>query len=298
VKFTKLFIFLLVSVTQLSYPIPQYYCTSADKEHFELLLNLIGSIHKTNFGNLQEIAVFDLGFTKKQCKLLQTINKVQVYNLEKTNPQMFERMLTGPTRKVRGCFTWKPVAIKQGLELFPYMLYLDAGISVLQPLDTLFEHIENKGYFLVDCGHDIACRLTKNVLHNIINEQFSEHKHHLLSPNALSISAGMQGLSRKVYDDYVLPIYQLSSNISIFEDDGSSPLGLGAARHDQPLYSIYANIQNFDISLQGWIPLESKNNPLDPIHVHWDSQALLPETSIFISQNGMRYKFKDFIKFK
>src|SRR5271170_46995 len=45
---------------------PQYYCTAANSDYFGPLLNLIGSIHDTNFDKVSAIAVFDLGLTEDQ----------------------------------------------------------------------------------------------------------------------------------------------------------------------------------------------------------------------------------------
>jgi len=56
-----------------------YYCTVADEKHFYMLLNLIGSLHKNDFDNLKEIAVFDLGFTDQQKQILKNIKKVEIY---------------------------------------------------------------------------------------------------------------------------------------------------------------------------------------------------------------------------
>ena len=54
------------------------------------------------------------------------------------------------------------------------------------------------------------------------------------------ISAGIQGLSRSLLESYVTPVYQLASEIKNFEDDGSAAWGYGFARHDQVLFSVFA----------------------------------------------------------
>ena len=38
-----------------------YFCTAADDKHYPLLLNMIGSIHKHNFYDVENIFVYDLG---------------------------------------------------------------------------------------------------------------------------------------------------------------------------------------------------------------------------------------------
>lgn len=82
-----------------------YFCTTADERYFPLLINLIGSIHKVNFDELGEIAVFDLGFTEQQLDELHCIEKVRVYNVELTHPDL----LKPNSRLKRGWYAWKPV---------------------------------------------------------------------------------------------------------------------------------------------------------------------------------------------
>ena len=53
----------------------QYYCTAANSDYFKILLNLIGSIHETNFDKLGGIAVFDLGLTEDEIKTAQCDRK-------------------------------------------------------------------------------------------------------------------------------------------------------------------------------------------------------------------------------
>lgn len=228
-------IVLYSTVTITIQPLPMYFATSADTQFFPCVLNLIGTLHKHHFKETSCIAVFDLGFTQEERTLLESIEKVKLCALEQTCPAMFSIFRTpagGPY--IRGWYTWKPVAIKQALDMFPYVLYIDAGISVVGSLTKLFEHIYYQGYFLIDCGHSIRWMTTKNV-----RNYFS-----LTSDNVLldqfGISAGFQGLSRKLYDSYVMPMYEHTFDITLFEDDGSAPNGYGYARHDQALFSIYA----------------------------------------------------------
>ena len=149
-----------------------YYCTASDDKYYNRLLNLIGSIHKIDFDNLGEIAVFDLGLTEKQKQQLAQIMRVRVYAVEMTNPRLLEHVVTASNgRKVRGSFAWKPVIIKQALEKFPEILYLDAGTTVLKPLDYVFQYIHENGYFLMSCSaephNNIVNRVTKKVFNNI-----------------------------------------------------------------------------------------------------------------------------------
>src|SRR5438445_536496 len=145
--------------------IPHYYCTVADERHYTLLINLIGSIHKNDFDLTDEIAVFDIGLSQEQKTELESIEKVKIYQVEKVHPDLFTYFKTNPAgREVRGWFAWKPVVLKQALDMFPYVLYLDAGNILLNSPDNLFRHIQQNGYFLIaDTPIDISERITKPV---------------------------------------------------------------------------------------------------------------------------------------
>src|SRR3989339_373846 len=92
--FLSLF-FILVHPTEL-----QYYCTYADSRHYELLLNLIGSIHRIDFDRLGEIMVFDLGLNEGQRKHLDTIQKANVYEVEKVNSDILTPFVSSPSGKI------------------------------------------------------------------------------------------------------------------------------------------------------------------------------------------------------
>jgi len=117
-------------------PIDLYFCTAANSTYFERVLNLIGCLHKVNFNEIGQIAVFDLGLTEKEKTKLKNIKKVAVYSVEKTNKDIITPLPTGQGKKlVLGYYSWKPVVIKQALDMFPYVLWLDAGTTIL--IDSL-----------------------------------------------------------------------------------------------------------------------------------------------------------------
>ena len=278
---------------QVSYgeAIPHYYCTAADERHYVLLLNLIGSIHKNDFADLAEIAIFDLGLSSTQKNYLSAVKKVRVYAVELVHPDLLTYFVTSPQgRKVRGWFAWKPVVIKQALDLFPYVLYLDAGATVLHSPQNLFKHIIQQGYFLIDTGpHAIAERATKTVISKLIDPLLPAQKTLLLNPQTLMISPGLQGLSRMVYDSYVLPTYMAAKDLTLFADDGTCPLGFGAARHDQPVFSIYAYLNKLHIHPQGWANV-LVDGALVKQHIHWDRREINDQTVIYQSRWHYRYK--------
>lgn len=274
--YKKLFLTLLINFKLLA--IPHYYVTSADANFFKQVVKLIQTIQANDKANLERIAVFDLGFTVDQCKHLNSLERVQVYDVEKKHPDLLKYFVTSPHgRKVRGWFAWKPVAMKQALDLFPYILYLDSAMEVMQPLDDLFLHIAQNGYFLIDSGdpleQTLPYRMTNVVTNKIITKLSPSQQAMLLSTDTKIISAGIQGLSHKYCATYLMPVYELVSEIEIFADDGTARLGFGQGRHDQIIFSIYAALNGMQINRAGWqnIVVDGKRVPL---HCHWDRKLL------------------------
>jgi len=262
-----------------------YYCTCADERFFSRLLSLIGSIHAVDFEDLAEIAVFDLGFTQAQINRLKSIQKVNVYQIEKVHPDILKHFRTSNQgRQVRGWFAWKPVAIKQALDMFPYILYLDAGLTVLRPTRDLFKHIQQNGYFFVNNMCNIEERVTKPVLEAIVYPLPLEQQKLILDKNTLEFDAGFQGVSRLMYENYVMPMYRLASHLELFADDGSAKLGFGAGRHDQVLFSIHAHLLNpkTKFNSYGWSNLTIDGRP-HPINVQWEASKVTGETTILVS---------------
>jgi len=271
----------------------QYYCIAADERHYPHLKNLIGSIHHTNFEQLGEIAVFDLGLTPEQKNELQKIERVLVQDIEPVHPDLLKKILTDPTgRHVRGNFAWKPVVIKQALEHYPYVLYLDAGTTVLKNLTPIFEEIKKHGYFLLSCSNDKNCnivdRITSYVLEEIVNKLPDTHQEYILDDNTTMIDAGLQGVSRSMLDSYVLPMYNYAHTMEYFKDDGSAKRGFGAGRHDQTLYSILAHNLNLTIYPEGFFDL-AIGNKKHKAHIHWEESQINNNSLIYRSRWNLSF---------
>lgn len=221
-----------------------YFCMAASEDYFVELLNLIGSIHKVNFDDIVHIAVFDLGMTNDQIVQLKSIEKLEVYEVEKTNPEILTPFYSRPNslRVSRGWYSWKPVIIKQSLDMFPYVLYLDAGVLVFQKLDPIFRYIQKEGFFACNEMHDIAYTTTLYVKEAL--QLAAPNRAWILSASTSSIHSAAIGASQKVYSSYILPLYQLTKEIKYFADDGTAPGGFGWGRHDQTVFSIFVRLQN------------------------------------------------------
>jgi hypothetical protein len=233
----KRILFFLFVLSHLCAAEKMYFATVTDTEHYEWALNLIATIHRHNFSRLEEIAVFDLGMTEGERQELSTLAKVKVYAIEPVNPHLFTKFQVHPNGKQsRGWYSWKPVVIKQALDLFPEVLYLDAGITLCGPSDLLFAHLRQNGCLLIDCGHTIRRMTPQSIIEKLSLDAAQQAE--IL--DRLGLSAGCQGLTQGNVKDYILPLYQMAHDLSYFIDDGTAPKGFGWARHDQTLFSIQA----------------------------------------------------------
>jgi len=291
---------------------PMYLCTASDEKFFSLLMNLIGSIHRVNFDELEEIAVFDLGLLEEQRATLETIEKVHVYDVEMTHPHLLTPFIREDSgRQSRGWYAWKPVVLKQALDMFPYVLYLDAGMIVLKPLDDLFKHIRQNGHFLTDSSHNIKWMTTRYLIDRF--DLKSEERSFILDEDTCGIAAGLQGLTHELYDSYVMPMYELSKEMRPFMDDGTTPDGFGTGRHDQALFSIYARLLNLKITMYyEWSPIHRTWSPhyvvppsitVDgkeiPFYINSDRSRLRNDTVIYIAQGDPLFQlFKECIRYK
>lgn len=271
-----------------------YYAIPSDTNHFHMLKNCIGSIHKNDKENLGEIAVFNLGLSAENLEDLNRMYKVKVYNVEITNLDLLKYFETADNgRLVRGYFAWKPVVIKQSLELFPYVLYMDAGTTVLKPLNDLFNYIQKKGYFIMSCTENENCnlvnRITQPVIKKILDQRSDVFKAFILSGKAYNIDAGLQGVSRKVFEAYVKPVYDYTFDLELFKDDATAFLGYGAGRHDQTLFSIEVYYQNMERFQEGWIDLKF-SNLVKKIHIHWDQEKIKDESCIYRSRHDIHFR--------
>jgi len=229
--------------------VDMYICTCGDTQFYPQLLNFIGSLHKVNFNEIKEIAVFNLGFTKDQINNLKRIEKVSVYDIEMTHPDLLKFFPVRPRgRKMRrGYYAWKAVAIKQALDMFPYILYVDAGTIILESLDNVFKHILQNEHLIISADkpkYTIRTISTRFVIDNLDLE--SDDKKHIL--DKIGIASGFMGITKRLYGSFVLPVYNLTYDLRYFANDGTAPLGFNCCV--QTLYGIYARL--LDLEVKDW----------------------------------------------
>ena len=213
-----------------SQEIDKYFVTVCDSEHYNWAVEQIDSIHKHNKA-VKEIAIYDLKLTEKQRKHLSTLPQVVVRDLEEKNPFMREQFIVRPNgRMSRGWYSWKPIALYDAIQKAPYFLFMDAGVRSKTNLNPIFLHtVQNKSFFITT-GHSLEQQTTKQQMIS-----FSVHKEELYLP---SIQSNVMGITKDLIPSLLRPAYDATENIKNFEDDGSSKMGFGYARHDQSVLSI------------------------------------------------------------
>lgn len=227
-----------------SFDQPMNFVTVADNEHFPWISGLVESIYKFNPKKTINLVVFNIGLTPEQKTELETKYHAQVPYIEMVNPDLCTKFVVRPNgRLARGWYAWKPVIFYQALQLFDYFLYVDSGKRITGPCDLIFHHILEHGYFFLCCGHDIRPMTTQYVIKKFGLDD--EGKNNIL--DKWGLEAGNQGISKKIFNDYVKPLYELAHDLRNFEDDGSAPWGFGGSRHDQTLFSIQAQLMGYKI---------------------------------------------------
>ena len=112
--------------------------SGADERYGHWLLNMVGSVQKNAPGVFDRIVLFDLGLTPLQERLARAIRGAEV----RTVPPFVAHWREGRTWKT---WIWTHVEAER-------LVWFDAGLSVLRPLDELVAQIDERGYFVVSQG--------------------------------------------------------------------------------------------------------------------------------------------------
>lgn len=115
--------------------------SAADARYGYWLLNMLGSV-SANSPIFDRVVVYDLGLTPLQRRLLDSVRGVEVRTVSPLVPHWSQG------------FTWKPWAWTH-LEA-SRIVWLDAGVTVLSPLDELLDQVDRNGYFVVSQGVPVS----------------------------------------------------------------------------------------------------------------------------------------------
>lgn len=285
---------------------PVYICTASDEHYFPCLINLVGSLHQQNFNEINEIAVFDLGLNPSQRQYLSSIQNLHVYEIEITSPDLLKRFNTRTWGKpVPGWYAWKAVVLKQAFDLYPedsIVLWIDAGSTILANLLPLFYYIQEHGYFFHDGSPWPMRRQTTQFVINAFGLKNSPHSW-IISEETSGMEAGFMGITKKIYDTFIYPMYKLTFDLRYFADDGTCPNGFGECRHDQTLFSIFALTNNYRIFHHFKNPTQMLSLDIDgklyPFHIACNPEDRIPQTTVYRARFDVNPEyFSQFIHYK
>jgi len=242
--------------------------TSANSIYYFSLLTLISSIHKHSLNLVDKIIVFNLGLSIEEIKTLKRIKKVQVVEYP-TNASELHSKFFQPKQ-----FIFKPFCIKNAEKFGNLILWLDAGIMALRPIDEIFKFIEEDDIFLVGDIH-LTKRYTHSECIKIMNATEDELSKTVLSAGILGYKANGK------YQSFINEAYNYSLVEGCVDGDQEDH------RHDQSVYSILAaryNIKKHDIDTYGYWTDFNRN-----INTAKEKNAVL-----FVHRNG-HHDMKDII---
>ena len=115
--------------------------TGADERYGHQLVNLLGSV-RANSDVFDEIVVFDLGLSDAQRRMLDDVPRIRIDSV----PPFVPHWRQGRTWKT---WIWTHVEAER-------LFWLDAGVTVLRPLDAALRDVDERGYFVVSQGRPVA----------------------------------------------------------------------------------------------------------------------------------------------
>jgi|GEM_PF-62360 len=121
--------------------------TSFDRNFYNLGLNLIAGLHRSNYDIVNKILVYDLGLAEEQKDFLTKLEKVEIIQY----PPIVHTFFPGYLHPYNYCF--KCTALKDSCGYAnpgDLILWMDAGLVPLRPIDEIFHIIEREGIFFVD----------------------------------------------------------------------------------------------------------------------------------------------------
>jgi len=162
--------------------------TGADERYGVWLLNMLGSLATNSPRTFDRVVAYDLGLSPLQRRLLNEVRGVEV----RTVPSFVPHWKHGGTWKT---WIWTHVGGDA-------VLWLDAGLSVLRPLDDIARQIDENGYFAVSQETPLWATTPSDywAIYGLSSD--------LRTRNV--IAAGILGFttSRAFYDRVIVPTYE------------------------------------------------------------------------------------------
>jgi hypothetical protein len=191
--------------------------SAADARYGYWLLNMVGSVHANSPRTFDGIVLYDLGLTPFQRRLARSIRGAEL----RTVPPFVRHWREGRTWKT---WIWTHVEADN-------LLWLDAGLTVLRPLNESIRQIATLGYFAVSQGHPIADSIPSDYY-----ERFGFPRERA---DRVSVAAGIFGfrVGSDFYQRVVVPTYEdARRGLSVgFSRAEATKMNVGLDRTDAPV---------------------------------------------------------------
>jgi len=191
--------------------------TGADERYGHWLLNMLGSVQRNSPGVFDRVVAYDLGLAPDQRRLLDRVRGVEVDEVPPVVPHWRE----GRTWKA---WVWTHLEADE-------LVWLDAGLTVLRPLDGIVEAIRRDGYFVVSQGVRNRESIPADYLelYGIGDD----------AADAVAIAAGILGFrtSGPFYERVIVPTYEdcLAGRSVGFSAGDAGRLNRGLDATEEPL---------------------------------------------------------------
>lgn len=190
--------------------------TAANRAYENSAKTLISSIHQHSFDDVDQIFVFDLGLDIEMRKQIQGYKKTTVVDFP-------DHIDCTPKQHLYKCY-----ALYWGINKAKNVLWLDAGVMLLQPIKEMFDIINQDDIFMVkDTNHKNIAWTHKKCI-DIMQATHSELHSHQLSSGILGFK------SKGQYEHVIKEAYEYS------KIEGCVAGNHANHRHDQSVYSILA----------------------------------------------------------
>jgi len=235
------------------------------------LLALLGSLN-LNWPGHPPIRVYDIGLDDDTLRVLDA-NDVEVIKV----PEFCAHWRKHFTWKI---WCWNDAPARE-------ILWMDAGLVVLKPLDDVFRAIKNIGYFVVPTYHSLTENVSEAACRGCgVDAGFRDGK--------VTMAGGFIGFRK---EGQILEILEKALSVALIEDNIASTEKMH--RHDQAiisllLYKRFGDVTMVDGSVYlGW--LSPKQTPGQKVWVH--RRSILPVDQAYftshIKLSGPPYMPKD-----
>lgn len=245
--------------------------TAASPAFGQSLLALLGSLN-LNWPGHPHLRVYDIGLDDDTLRVLKD-NDVEVVKVPEFCPHW------------RKHFTWKIWCWNDAPA--HEVLWMDAGLVVLKPLDDVFYAIDNQGYFVVPTYHSLTENASEAACRGCgVDISFRNGK--------VTLAGGLIGFKK---EGQIQQILEEALSIALTEEYIAATERMH--RHDQAIISLLLYKQFGDVTMAdgpvylGW--LSPNQVPGQKVWVH--RRSILPEDQAYfashIKLSGSRYMPKD-----